>query len=385
MNKRKICVVITARPSYSRVKTALQAIEDHEQLDLQIVLSGSSLLERYGSAYKVIEKDGFKVVEKIYNILEGGSKTSMAKTTGLAIMELSTTFQNIKPDVVVTIADRFETVAASIAAAYQNIPLAHIQGGEVSGNIDEKVRHANTKFSDIHLVASEDARKRVIRMGENPDYVINTGCPSMDLAKEVMESPELDFDPLVKYGGVGVNVSWTDGYLVVMQHSVTTEFENAKKNIEVTLNAIYELKIPTFWFWPNVDAGSDSISKGLRIFRERYQPENIHFFKNMEPLDFLRLIKDSKCLIGNSSVGIRESAFLGVPVVNVGSRQRGRQRAKNVIDCGYDKVEIKKAININFSNGHHEPEFIYGDGTAGKKIANLLANIELIYQKKITY
>jgi UDP-hydrolysing UDP-N-acetyl-D-glucosamine 2-epimerase len=385
MNKRKICVVITARPSYSRVKTALQAIEDHEQLDLQIVLSGSSLLERYGSAYKVIEKDGFKVVEKIYNILEGGSKTSMAKTTGLAIMELSTTFQNIKPDVVVTIADRFETVAASIAAAYQNIPLAHIQGGEVSGNIDEKVRHANTKFSDIHLVASEDARKRVIRMGENPDYVINTGCPSMDLAKEVMESPELDFDPLVKYGGVGVNVSWTDGYLVVMQHSVTTEFENAKKDIEETLGAIHELNIPTFWFWPNVDAGSDGVSKGIRVFREKNKLSNIHFFKNMEPNDFLRLIKNSKCLIGNSSVGIRESAFLGVPVVNIGTRQYGRQRAKGVVDCDHNKDMIKDAINIHMKHGHYESELIYGDGTAGLKIANILATIKLTYHKTITY
>ena len=385
MNKRKICVVMTARPSYSRVKTALQAIEDHEQLDLQIVLSGSSLLERYGSAYKVIEKDGFKVVEKIYNILEGGSKTSMAKTTGLAIMELSTTFQNIKPDVVVTIADRFETVAASIAAAYQNIPLAHIQGGEVSGNIDEKVRHANTKFSDIHLVASEDARKRVIRMGENPDYVINTGCPSMDLAKEVMESPELDFDPLVKYGGVGVNVSWTDGYLVVMQHSVTTEFENAKKDIEETLGAIHELNIPTFWFWPNVDAGSDGVSKGIRVFREKNKLSNIHFFKNMEPNDFLRLIKNSKCLIGNSSVGIRESAFLGVPVVNIGTRQYGRQRAKGVVDCDHNKDMIKDAINIHMKHGHYESELIYGDGTAGLKIANILATIKLTYHKTITY
>jgi bifunctional UDP-N-acetylglucosamine 2-epimerase / N-acetylmannosamine kinase len=385
MGKRKVCVVVTARPSYSRVKTALQAIKDHPDLELQLVLAGSALLDRYGNASKVIEGDGFEVIEKIYNILEGETPSSMAKTTGLAIMELSTTFQNLNPDIVVTIADRFETIATSIAAAYQNIPLAHIQGGEVTGNIDEKVRHANTKLADIHLVASEDARQRVIRLGENERYVINTGCPSMDLAREVLESPNFNFDPLVKYGGVGPEINWKDGYIVVMQHPVTSEFENAKKNIEVTLNAIYELKIPTFWFWPNVDAGSDSISKGLRIFRERYQPENIHFFKNMEPLDFLRLIKDSKCLIGNSSVGIRESAFLGVPVVNVGSRQRGRQRAKNVIDCGYDKVEIKKAININFSNGHHEPEFIYGDGTAGKKIANLLANIELIYQKKITY
>jgi UDP-hydrolysing UDP-N-acetyl-D-glucosamine 2-epimerase len=218
MNKRKICVVITARPSYARVKTALQAIKDHPKLELQLVLAGSALLERYGNASKVIENDGFEVVEKIYNILEGETPTAMAKTTGIAIMELATAFNNLKPDVVVTIADRFETIATSIAASYQNIPLAHIQGGEVTGNIDEKVRHANTKLADIHLVASEDAKQRVEKMGEESSMIINTGCPSMDLAREVLEKPEFDFNPLEKYGGVGQAINWQDGYIVVMQH-----------------------------------------------------------------------------------------------------------------------------------------------------------------------
>jgi UDP-hydrolysing UDP-N-acetyl-D-glucosamine 2-epimerase len=385
MTKRKVCVVITARPSYSRVKTVLQAIVDHQRLELQLILSGSSLLDRYGSAYKVVEKDGFEVVEKIFNIIEGESRSSMAKTTGLAIMELSTTFHNIKPDVVVTIADRFETIATSIAAAYQNIPLAHIQGGEVSGNIDEKVRHANTKLADIHLVASKDAMQRVIRMGENPDFVINTGCPSIDLAKEILNSSRLNFDPLVKYGGVGAQVSWKDGYIVVMQHPVTTEYKRSKKQIESTLNAVYELNIPTFWFWPNVDAGSDGLSKGIRSFREKYKSLSIHFFKNMEPEDFLKIIKNSMCLIGNSSVGIRESSFLAVPVVNIGSRQNNRQRANNVIDCAYDKDEIKSAINKHLSGNHYKSSYIYGRGDSGKKIANILANIDLTFQKTMTY
>ena len=385
MTKRKICVVITARPSYSRIKTALQAIKDHSNLELQLVLAGSSLLERYGNPSQVIEKDGFDIVEKIYNVIEGETLAGMAKTTGLAIMELSTTFQNLKPDVVVTIADRFETIATSIAASYQNITLAHIQGGEVTGNIDEKVRHANTKLADIHLVASEDAKQRVLKMGENPDYVINTGCPSMDLAKEILEDSAFDFDPLVKYGGVGSEINWRDGYLVVIQHPVTTEYGESKEHIEATLNAINELGIPTFWFWPNVDAGSDNTSKGIRVFREKYGPSHIHFFKNMEPNDFLRLIKNSKCLIGNSSVGIRESSFLGVPVVNIGTRQQGRQRAINVIDCDYDKNMIKKSINMHLSQKGYESEFIYGNGTAGRNIADVLSTIDLIFRKKITY
>ena len=385
MTKRKICVVITARPSYSRIKTALQAIKDHSNLELQLVLAGSSLLERYGNPSQVIEKDGFDIVEKIYNVIEGETLAGMAKTTGLAIMELSTTFQNLKPDVVVTIADRFETIATSIAASYQNITLAHIQGGEVTGNIDEKVRHANTKLADIHLVASEDAKQRVLKMGENPDYVINTGCPSMDLAKEILEDSAFDFDPLVKYGGVGSEINWRDGYLVVIQHPVTTEYGESKEHIEATLNAINELGIPTFWFWPNVDAGSDNTSKGIRAFREKCRPSHIHFFKNMEPNDFLRLIKNSKCLIGNSSVGIRESSFLGVPVVNIGTRQHMRQRGRNVMDCDYKRHDILGAVKSQLKNGHYAPEFIYGDGTAGEKISEVLANIELKSHKTITY
>ncbi len=385
MNKRKICVVVTARPSYARIKTALQAIKDHEELELQLVLAGSALLDRYGNVSKIIQDDGFEPIEKIYNIIEGEAPTAMAKTTAIAILELSTTFANIKPDIVVTIADRFETLATSVAASYQNIPLAHIQGGEVTGNIDEKVRHANTKLADIHLVASEDAKQRVLKMGEHENMIINTGCPSMDLARDVLENSTLDFDPLTKYGGVGKQISYENGYLVVMQHSVTTEIEKSEEQVLETLKAIDNLGIPTFWFWPNVDAGSDGTSHAIRKYREIHEANNIHFFKNMEPHDFLKLIKNSLCLIGNSSVGIRESAFLGIPVVNIGSRQHGRARASSVIDCNYAQKDIENAIKKHLDNGSYASEFIYGDGYAGKKIADTLANCELRFHKTITY
>jgi len=385
MAKRKICVVITARPSYARIKTALSAIKEHQDLELQLVLAGSSLLDRYGNVATIIEEDGFKVIEKIYNVIEGEAPTAMAKTTAIAILELSTTFANIKPDIVVTIADRFETLATSIAASYQNIPLAHIQGGEVTGNIDEKVRHANTKLADIHLVASEDAKQRVLKMGENESTIINTGCPSMDLAREILENASLDFNPIVKYGGVGSGIAYENGYIVVMQHPVTTEPEKSKAHILETLKAIDNLGIPTFWFWPNVDAGGDGVSSAIRHYRESHDIDNIHFFKNMEPNDFLKLIKNSQCLIGNSSVGIRESAFLGIPVVNIGTRQHGRKKAKSVIDCDYVQADIENAIKQHVDNGSHEAEYIYGDGYAGKQIAETLATCELKYHKTITY
>ncbi|WP_298421556.1 UDP-N-acetylglucosamine 2-epimerase [uncultured Kordia sp.] len=385
MSKRKICAVVTARPSYSRIKTALKAIQEHPKLELQLVVAGSALLGRYGNAVNVIEKDGFKIDEKVFMVLEGENPTAMAKTTGLGVMELSNVFYNLKPDAVITIADRFETIATSIAAAYQNIPLVHIQGGEVTGNIDEKVRHANTKLADIHLVASEDAKERVIKLGEDPDYVINTGCPSIDIAKQVLENNTHDVDPIKKYGGVGADLDLSNGYLVVMQHPETNRYKSAREDVLATLKAVHELNIPTFWFWPNVDAGSDGTSNGIRYYRENFNPENIRFFKNMEPNDFLHLLKNCDCLVGNSSVGIRECSFIGVPTVNIGTRQNRRQRGKNVLDVAYDKDLIKTAIEERIARKGMLSEHIYGDGNSGKRIADALAQSKLISHKTIMY
>lgn len=374
MDKRKVCVVVTARPSYSRVKTALQAIKDHPELELQLVIAASALLDRYGSAVNYIQKDGFEITARVFNVLEGENLTAAAKTTGIGILELSTVFDNLSPDIVVTIADRFETMATAIAASYMNIPLVHIQGGEVTGNIDEKVRHAITKLADLHLVASVKAGERVIKMGEVQDTVVVTGCPSIDLADEVYVYPDLNFDPFEKYGGVGGLDYLHERYIVVMQHPVTTEYTLSRRHIELTLKAVSELEIPTFWFWPNVDAGSDGTSKGLRAFREQHpeKAKNFRFFKNMEPYDFLRLLKNSACLIGNSSVGIRECSYLGIPVVNIGNRQNGRERGQNVIDVSYDVDAIKKAISEQLEHGHYPSDKIYGNGDAGIQIAQAL-------------
>lgn len=385
MSKRKVCVVVTARPSYSRIKTALKAIQNHPDLELQLVIAASALLDRYGSAVNFIERDGFEITAKVFNVLEGENLTAAAKTTGIGILELSTVFDNLSPDIVVTVADRFETMATAIAASYMNIPLAHVQGGEVTGNIDEKVRHAITKLSDLHLVASPKAAERVIKMGEDPKKVHLTGCPSIDLADEILQNPALDFNPFEKYKGAGQEVDISNGYIVVMQHPVTTEYSQSRTHIEQTLDAVAELGKPVLWFWPNVDAGADGTSKGIRVFREHRDASNFHFFKNMEPNDFLRLIKNSQCLIGNSSVGIRECAYLGIPVVNIGGRQAGRERGRNVIDVDYDKEAIKQAILTQISNGHYSPDKIYGDGTSGTQIANILATAPLSIEKILMY
>lgn len=383
--KRKICVVITARPSYSRVKTALQAIQQHSKLELQLVVAASALLERYGSAVHHIENDGFKINAKVFNVLEGENLTAAAKTTGIGILELSTVFDNLSPDIVVTVADRFETMATAISASYMNLPLAHIQGGEVTGNIDEKVRHAITKLADYHLVASEGAKERVIKLGEEPEFVFNTGCPSIDLAKEVLQHPAMDFDPFEKYGGVGVREDLSQGYYVVMQHPVTTEYSQARNNVECTIQALKSAEKPVLWFWPNVDAGADGTSNGIRSFREHHPDNRFHFFKNMEPSDFLKLLIHSDCLIGNSSVGIRECAYLGVPVVNIGSRQNKRDRGNNVVDVDYDAVAIQDGIRHWENHGRPESSAIYGCGDAGGKIASILSEVGLKFHKTICY
>lgn len=383
---RKIAVVITARPSYSRIKTALKAIQEHPDLELQLIVAASALLERYGSAVNYIEQDGFTIAAKVFNVLEGENLTAAAKTTGIGILELSTVFDNLTPDIVVTIADRFETMATAIAASYMNIPLAHVQGGEVTGNIDEKVRHSITKLADYHFVASQDAYDRLIKLGENPEYVFNTGCPSIDLAAEAASNPELEFNVFEKYGGVGAKFNYEkEGYYVVMQHPVTTEIKRSRKQIEETLHAMYNLKQNVLWFWPNVDAGADGTSTGIRAFREVDDLEKFHFFKNMEPSDFLKLLINSKGLIGNSSVGIRECAFLGVPVVNIGSRQNKRVRGNNAIDVDYNREEIFEAIRKHEANDKVETSHVYGGGNAGYQIADLLSHVSLVFHKTISY
>jgi UDP-hydrolysing UDP-N-acetyl-D-glucosamine 2-epimerase len=383
--RRKVCVVVTARPSYSRIKTALQAIKEHPGLELQIIVAASALLDRYGNTIRYMEEDGFEIKGRVYMVLEGENLTTMAKTAGLGMLELATVLDNLKPDMVMAIADRYETIASAVAASYMNIPVVHVQGGEITGSIDEKVRHAVTKLSNLHFVSTKKAAELVIKMGEDPKTVFITGCPSIDLAAKILSSSELDFDPFEKYGGVGKLFNYSKGYLVVLQHPVTTEYEKARQHVNETLYAVKNLNLPTFWFWPNVDAGSDGTSKGIRAFRENEKVSNIHFFKNMMPEDFLQLIFHSLCIVGNSSVAIRECSFLGVPAVNIGSRQEGRERGRNVIDVDYNRKTILNAIRHHIRNGHVPSEKIYGDGKAGQRISELLDSVPLTAEKRFAF
>ena len=382
---RKICVVITARPSYSRVKTVLEAVKRHPDLQLQLVVAASALLERYGRVEEQIITDGFDIDARVFMVLEGENPTSMAKTTGIGLIELATVFDRLQPDVVVTIADRFETLATATAAAYMGVPLAHIQGGEVTGSIDERVRHAVTKLADIHFPASDQAARHIIRMGEDPATVHMVGCPSIDLAARSAPTDTLSFDPFEMYGGVGEVLDLSNGFIVVMQHPVTTEFRQSQAQVNEVLAAVHRAGRPAVWFWPNVDSGADGTSQGIRRFREKNRDSAIHFFKNMAPSHFLELLQHCECIVGNSSVAIRECSFLGVPAVNVGSRQLGRERGRNVLDVGYNADEIFAALTKQISSGQRASDHIYGDGEAGTRIAEILSQAELHADKKLTY
>ena len=379
---RTVCVVITARPSYSRIRSLLHAVQDHPELKLQLVVAASALLDRYGSADKVIQDEGFTIDRRVYMIVEGENCVTSAKSTGLGVTELATVFDDLAPDFVVTVADRFETIATAIAASYMHIPLVHVQGGEVTGSIDEKVRHAITKLADIHCVASNKAQERVIKMGEHYDKVFITGCPSIDVAMDACQKGNLTNKDL---GGVGATIDIDSDYIIVMQHPVTTEYQHARKHVEQTLQAVAECNLPTLWFWPNVDAGSDGTSEGIRAFREQHLNNNIQFVKNLPPESFIQLLNRAKCIVGNSSVGIRESAFLGVPTVNIGSRQNGRDRGANVIDVDYDSNAIKEAILKQIDHGKYTGNDLYGNGNAGQRIADVIAQAPTNTEKRLAY
>jgi UDP-hydrolysing UDP-N-acetyl-D-glucosamine 2-epimerase len=381
---RKVCVVVGSRANYSSIKSAMRAIESHTELTLQLVVGASALLDRYGSVSELIERDGFEADERVFMLIEGETPSTMAKSTGLGLLELPTAFERLEPDVVITVGDRFETMSTALAATYMNIPLAHTMGGEVSGNIDESIRHAVTKFAHVHFPACSDAAERIIRMGEDPDNVHVVGCPRMDLVSEVLADSRNGLSGVFEEG-VGGTFDLDEPFLIVSQHAVTTEYGHGKPQITETMTAVEELDLPAIVLWPNADAGAEDIASGIRTYREHHDDSKLHFFKNLPTDDYVKLMAKTACIVGNSSSAIREGAFIGTPAVNVGPRQQGRQRGSNVLDVDYDRGQIVDAVRRQVDHGRYDSEPIYGDGHAGERIADVLATKELSIHKRIAY
>jgi UDP-hydrolysing UDP-N-acetyl-D-glucosamine 2-epimerase len=362
----------------------MRAIEAHPDLELQLVVGASALLDRYGTVAELIERDGFEPVERVFMLIEGETPSTMAKSTGLGLLELPTAFERLQPDVVITVGDRFETMATALAATYMNIPLAHTMGGEVSGNIDESIRHAVTKFAHVHFPASKGAGERIVKMGEDPEHVHVVGCPRMDLVAEVLANGGDGLSDLLQFG-VGGRFSLDDPFLIVSQHPVTKEYGDGKRQIQETLKAVRELDVPAIGLWPNADAGAEDIAAGIRQWREHNDDSKLHFFKNLDTSDYIKLMARTACLVGNSSSAIREGAFIGTPAVNIGPRQEGRDRGSNVVDVDYDHAQIADAVREQMANGRYPTEPIYGDGHAGERIAEILSTKPLSIHKRITY
>lgn len=377
--------MISSRAHYGRLKPVLFAIRRHPAVHLQIVLGASAILRNYGQLESVLADDGLPADAVFHTVVEGENHIAMAKTSGLIILELSTLFDQLRPDIVLLHADRYEVLPAAIAATYLNIMVAHNQGGEVSGSIDESVRHAITKLAHLHFAATSEAARRIIKLGENSSMVWTVGCPSIDLIKQTDLRITEDVEDRIHETGVGQIIDLRKPYIVVVYHPVTTDsHEVGKERAMVLLRLIHALGIQAIWFWPNVDAGSDAISKAIRSFREQHD-SSIQFVRNVSPEDYLCLINHAQCCIGNSSSFIREGAFLGVPVVNIGGRQAGRQYAENVINTDFSEDQLMGAIRKQLNHERYPASTLYGEGHAGERIADILATCSINIRKHLAY
>jgi UDP-hydrolysing UDP-N-acetyl-D-glucosamine 2-epimerase len=357
-----------------------------KDVELHIVLGGVAISPRFVSSRfnlkEILKKEGHKNIHEVHINMEGDDLVVKAKTVGIGIIEFSSIFYYIKPDLVVVRGDRFEMLAAAVAAANMNITLAHIEGGDVSGTIDESIRHSITKLSHYHFATNEKSKERIIRMGENKERTFNFGSPDVEVVKKISKSILPVKKVKLEKVGSGSEFDENKNFLMVMYHPVTSELDLISKNVRNLIEVIHEMGVQTLWFWPNYDAGAEKISHELRKFKDMTEDHKIKFLRYLPPHEFLSLLSKTKCFIGNSSSGIKECSYLGIPVVDIGSRQNGRLKPKNVINCGNEKQEIKEAIEKQIKKGRCESLNIYDcDGTS-KKICKVLASCNLIVQKK---
>ncbi len=380
---RKIAVITGTRADYGILKSVLKEIEANKELQLSLIVSGMHLSSEFGYTVGEIEKDGFKIAAKIAALHREDTRASMAKSLGECLSRTAEALEKIDPHILLVLGDRGEMLASAVAATYMGIPIAHIHGGDVSGNVDEPVRHTITKLAHIHFAATWESAKRIRRMGEEPWRIHVVGAPGLDPIQngKVTELKEI----AAKY-----RLDSSKPVLLVLQHSIVTEAEDAASQIRQTLEAIEELKFQAVLIYPNADAGSRRM---IKVIKEYEKCQFLRTFKSISHEDYLGLMRLTSVMVGNSSSGIIEAPSFGLPVVNIGTRQIGRQRAENVIDVGYDRDEIAKAVkkalfDQEFREKVKHCKNPYGDGKAGKRIVKVLSEIELgkkLLEKRMMY
>jgi UDP-hydrolysing UDP-N-acetyl-D-glucosamine 2-epimerase len=360
----------------------MRAIAAHSELELQVLAAGTMLLERFHQPVQVVREDGFSVDGEIYLELEGSTPATMAKSVGFGVIEFASEFQRLKPDLVLLIGDRYEMLAAAIAAAYMNICIAHIQGGEVSGSIDESARHAITKFAHFHFPSTRRSAEYLARIGENPDTILAIGCPSSDIARILDRTLSSE---VVNAGGSGALIDISKPFLLVLFHPTTTEYGGERQQMDEVLEALHRLQLQTILLWPNIDAGADHISKAIRVFRDQTKPTWLRTLTNLTPEHYLKVLANVSCAIGNSSSFVRDASFLGTPVVLVGSRQEGREIGEHVLPVGPVAVEVVEAAQMQLAHGRYASSTLYGDGYVSERIAEMLARLTPYPQKRLHY
>ena len=413
MGKRKIAVAVTNRAPYGRLKPVLRAIQKHPDLELQIIVTTPTILHSlwfslkhwriaslratlpsfirtYGKVRlggkkarskldvtsQLLIADGFEIAAHVPAFVAGGNVATMTKSVAASLLALPDVLGELKPDILLVHADRFEMLSFAVAGALINIPVAHTQGGDVSGTIDETVRHAITKLAIYHFPTTQKSKERIIRMGEDPKAVFLTGCPTIDALK-ALDLNDIKGIYARNHQGDGEKIDFTKPYCLVMYHPVTTDATKSEEGMREMLEALKAIALPTLLFSPNIDAGTDKATSLLRSFIERHELPVLNVQKNFTPDDFYRVLNTASVAIGNSSSFIREASYLGTPCVIIGNRQEGREHADNALFVDTKRDAIVDAIQKQLSHGRYEKSDLYGDGNAAKRIADILATVEL--------
>jgi UDP-hydrolysing UDP-N-acetyl-D-glucosamine 2-epimerase len=375
-------VVLVDRSNYGRLKPVMKAIQERPSLLLQTVVTGTMELRRFDQPVREAERDGFTIDGSVQMELEGSTPVTMAKSIGIGVTGFASELDRLGPAVVLVIGDRYEALAAVIAAAYMNITVVHVQGGEVSGSIDESARHAITKLAHYHFPSTLRARDYLVRMGERPETILGVGCPSSDLARCVDRSIT---DDVLNGIGEGAEIDQLRPFILATYHPTTTEYGAEQGEMQAMLDALTSLGIPSLLFSPNIDAGAERLSLVIHRYILRTENRLLRFVINMSPENYLKILALSACAVGNSSSFVRDASYFGTPVVLVGNRQRFRESADNVVNVPPTATAIRRAVMMQMAHGVYPASALYGDGHVSNRLVDAIESLKLYSQKHLAY